>query len=141
MLLRRCVPSDKCGGPRSYVCLITKRFLQLRISGGGIRGTSKVMRCASFGGCSNLGPRTSQRRSVPNERPPNTVGTGRTCNAFSGLYSQAGQHLARHGEHGPEWDSRILASMHELSQRSLVPSCSSMDQNHHSWEGATAIAA
>ena len=35
----------------------------------------------------------------------------------------------------------MLPSMHELTQCSLVPSCSYMDQNHHSWAGATAIAA
>ena len=74
-------------------------------------------------------------------RSPDTPGRDRTCSESFGVCSKADRHPAREGEVGLRWESRMLPSMHELTQCSLVPSCSYMDQNHHSWAGATAIAA
>src|ERR1039457_3645 len=94
-----------------------------------VRETSMVMSTGRRGVCSSWGPRTSQRRSVPTARSPDTAGNGRTGSAFSERYGQAGRNPMYHGDAGPAWDSRKLASMHESTQGSIVPSCSSSEWN------------
>jgi hypothetical protein len=98
-----------------------------------VRGRPMVRNTRRLGRCSNSGPRTSPRRSVPTVRPPDTPDIDRTCNDAFGLSPQAGRHPAHRGGAGSAWDSRMLAPACESTLGSIVPLSSSADPNGRLW--------